>query len=368
MFRFRFRFIDKVLLITVVTVSGVICCVSSQPKNSSTDVSTSNSYYTETEPKAPKKDIYYLNQGNEYILDGLFREAIDSYKKALSINSSNHLARRNMGIAQLKSKLYSKAQKNLQSIEKYYDSDFDTHYFLGEANRACSNYSQAIFQYQKALSIRPNDPRVLKSLSWSYYNIKYYSEALNTAKTLYRLTPKDSQVIIILSRIFLKTSKPDMALKLIEKAKSTTSEENIPFYLSVEGDIYSSMKLYPLAIKTYKKALATQPLLPGALLGIGECMLLTGQDRIKAINYIERSLRIRPDTTEAYYILGKAYSTIDKDKSKKYYSKFKQKAAKDPEFIAKLSDLEEEGIIHSNGTNKSKHTNTKKHQKHIEID
>ncbi len=334
-----------------------LSCTSLQPQS---NLASSNyePYYEQPETRTKKKDIYYLNQGNEYILDGLFREAIESYKKALSINKANHHARRNLGIAQLKSKLYQKAQKNLASIEPYFDSDFDTHYFLGEAYRANDNYSQAIFQYQKALTIKPDDPKTLKSLSWSYYNIKYYSEALNTAKKLYRLTPKDSQVIIILSRIFLKTNRQDLALALIKRAKSQASQENIPFYLSVEGDIYSSLKKYNLAINTYKKALSDQPLLPGALLGIGECMLITGQDKLKAISYIERSLRIRPETSEAYYLLGKAYASIDKNKSKRYFNKFKQLASKDPEFIAKISDLEEDGLISvKERPQKNKHKN-----------
>ena len=335
------NFIISIFLI----VSYVFLSCSTVSKKTTLSSSDDEPYYTEPETQAKKKDIYYLNQGNEYILDGLFREAIESYKKALSINQNNHHAQRNLGIAQLKSKLYKKALKNLSHIEPYFDSDFDTHYFLGEAYRANDNYSKAIFQYQKALTIKPNDPKTLKSLSWSYYNIKYYSEALNTAKTLYRLTPKDSQVIIILSRIFLKTNRQDLALSLIKKAKSQASEESLPFYLSVEGDIYSSLKKYNLAINTYKKALSAQPLLPGALLGIGECMLITGQDKLKAIGYIERSLRIRPGTAEAYYLLGKAYANIDKVRSKKYFNSFKLKASKDPEFIAKISDLEEEGLI-----------------------
>ena len=322
-----------------------------------------------TTPQAQKsKDVIFMERANEYALDGLFREAEEYYKKALSVNPDNQTVKRNLGIVELKSKQYQKSMKTLSEVEKYFSEDFDTHYYLGEAYRANNRYADAIFQYRKALSIKPDSPKVLKSLSWSYYNIKYYAEALKIAKKLVKLAPKDSQASIILSRIYLKTNKLDLALKVIQKVKKKATEETLPFYLSVEGDIYSEMKKYNVAIETYRQALMKQPLLPGALLGIGQSMLITGQDKSKAIDYIERALRIRPTLTEGYYILGKAYTDIDPQKSQANYKKFKHLASKDPEFLEKVSDIvalstnKEEGVKTSSATKYD--TNTHKNKNH----
>lgn len=43
-----------------------------------------------------------LLQGNQYARDSLFREALESYKKALKEEPNNPVIRRNMGIVQVK--------------------------------------------------------------------------------------------------------------------------------------------------------------------------------------------------------------------------------------------------------------------------
>ena len=59
----------------------------------------------------------------------------------------------------------------------------------------------------------------------------------------------------------------------------------------------------------------------------------------KAITYMERAVRIRPKLTEALYLLGKAYEKKDTQKSLRYYAHFRKQAAKDPEFMAQLSEV-----------------------------
>src|SRR5690606_7954182 len=145
--------------------------------------------------------------------------------------------------------------------------------------------------------IKEDHPKALKPLAWSYFKIRYYSEALITSRKMARLAPDDDQVWIILTRTLLKMKRAREALQILAQAKRNAERSSKPYYNSVEGDILYELGKVKEAKESYKAALKDQPLLAGALLGLGRCMLETNS-RKKAITYLERAVRIRPRLTE----------------------------------------------------------------------
>ena len=279
-----------------------------------------------------------VQTGNQYAKDGLLREAVESYKKALSEQPANPVAHRNLGMVLVKTGDYKAAVKHLEKAMGHYESDFDANYYLGEAYRGLDKYSEAIFRYQRALKINESDPRALKPLAWSYYKIRYYSEALTTARELQKVAANDDQTAIIVARTLLKLKRSREALATIRSARKTIAKESRPFYASVEGDILLELGDVSGAETAYRDALKEQPLLAGALLGLGRISLNAGRSK-QAITYMERAVRIRPKLTEAHYYLGKAFEGIDRNKSLKYYQYFRRQAVADPEFIARISEV-----------------------------
>ncbi len=282
----------------------------------------------------------FVNLGNQYAKDGLLREAAESYKKALAQKPTNAVAQRNLGMVLVKVGDYPAAAKHLEKSMARYEKDFDANYYLGEAYRAQDKYAEAIFRYKKALKIKENDPRAMKPLAWSYFKIRYYSESLQLGRDLQKLSPNDDQVGIIVARTLLKLKRGNEALVVLNAARKTIAKSSRPFYASVEGDIYYDLDKREDAIKAYREALKDQPLLAGALLGLGRCMYDEGKTK-QAITYMERAVRIRPRLTEAHYLLGKAYEGSDKEKSLRYYQFFRKQASADPEFIGFLPDVKQ---------------------------
>jgi tetratricopeptide (TPR) repeat protein len=280
----------------------------------------------------------YIAEGNQYAKDGLWREASESYKKALVVNSNNYTASRNLGMVMVKIGDYKNAIKYLEKSLTRYESDYDANFYLGEAYRAIDNYAEAIFRYKRALQIKPNQVKAQKPLAWSYFKIRYYSEALIISKTLLKSSPNDDQIAIIVARTLLKLKRPKEALAIVKNAKQNVNRGSKPFFASVEGDIYYELKNNEQAIRSYKLALKDQPLLAGALLGLGKVMLEQGNQK-QAISYMERAIRIRPRLTEGHYFLGRAYETTDPQKSLRYYQIFRKQASADPEFISLLGEV-----------------------------
>ncbi len=285
-----------------------------------------------------KKQTDYVEIGNQYARDGLLREAGDSYRKALSTSPNDSTARRNLGIIQVKSGDYKNAVRNLERSMTVYEDNHDANFYLAEAYRAQDKYAEAIFRYQRAHKLKPNDPKTLKALSWSYFKIRYYSEALSTARLLQKASPDDGQATIILARTLLKAGDAKQALSTIRSSRGNIPKHAAPYYASVEGDILFAMNRYAEAANAYQTALKEQPLLPGALLGMGR-YFMHNKNTDKAITYMERAIRIRPRLTEALYLLGKAYENKNQQKSLRYYAHFRKQAAKDPEFVSQLNEV-----------------------------
>jgi len=283
------------------------------------------------------KNHNLVKLGNEYAKDGLLREAVETYRKAINMDPNDRVARRNLGIVLVKAGSYEDASAQFEKVIGSFENDYEVNFYLAEAYRANKKYAEAIYRYKKALTIKPNNTKAQKALAWSYFKIRYYSQALDLAVKLKKAEPKDPQVAIILSRTLLKLNKKTAALKILNRSKSYAKEESLPYFQSVEGDILLAMGKCSTAIGVYREALKVQPLLAGALLGLGQCHLEVGQVS-QAITYMERAVRIKPDLIDALYLLGKAYENTSPQKSMKFYKKFRQQASKDPEFLDQVSE------------------------------
>ena len=285
-------------------------------------------------------DQPHLHQGNQYARDGLYREAIDEYQKALQNPLKVNAARRNMGMVYVKMGEFAKAEVELKKAIDFYQNNFECNFYLGEALRAQDKFADAIYHYQKADRIRRNDVKNLKSLAWAYFKIRYYSEALAVIRRVVKVRPKDEQGNIILSRTLLKLNKPGKALAVIRRAQKNADKQLTAYFQSVEGDILFEMGNAKRAEVAYKAALKVKPLLAGALLGLGRCQLQDGKTQ-DAIKNMERAARIKPEMAQTQYFLAKAYEGIDKKKSVAHYKKFGRLAAADPEFLTKVTEVKQ---------------------------
>lgn len=291
----------------------------------------------------------FLQTGNQLARDGLYHEAADNYRKELKTSPNSAQAHRNLGIVSIKLTDYDTAIQHLEIAVPSYSDNFDTNYYLGEAFRAKNRFDDAIFRYKKALEKRPEEPRALKALAWSYFKIRYYSQAIVTGKRLIKAHPEDPQAHIIQARTLIKLKRADAALVSTRNAVKVAQKRWVPYIRSVQGDAYFALKNYRKAQKSYRTALKGQPLLAGALLGMGRCLAKSG-DLKEAATFMKRALKVRPRLTEGYFALAQVYEKLDPKRAVDYYRFFGKKAATDPEFLGILEDIEKRiGIITARG-------------------
>ncbi|MBP9708309.1 MAG: tetratricopeptide repeat protein [Oligoflexales bacterium] len=283
-------------------------------------------------------DSTYLAQGNQYAKDGLYKEAAESYRQALREQPKNMTIFRNLGMVLVKLGDFKKAVQSLEMATRSFGDDFDTNFYLAEAYRARDKYAEAIFRYKHALKVSPKSLKALKSLAWSYYQIRYYSEALNTARVAQKQAPNDIQSNVILARVYLSLGRHGDAQSVISNARTHATKESVVYIDGVEGDLYLEKNNCKKAVGFYQSALKAQPLLPSALLGLGTCMYQEKKYDL-AINMLERASRLRPQMKETYLILGKTYEAKKDKKYLQYYKKFIAVAGNDPQHLSEATLL-----------------------------
>jgi len=268
---------------------------------------------------------------------GLIREAIEKYSAVLKKNDRNMWAHRNIGIVYLRAKEYQSSVEHLEKSLIRFENDFEVNFSLAEAYRSLDKHAEAIFRYQRANVVRSNNVEVLKGLAWSYYKIRYLKDAVTTIQQAKKISKDDPQILVMESRILVRSNRISDAASVIRKAKSIADDSMLPYIQSVEGDVIAAGGDCSGATKIYRDALKRQPLLAGALLGLGKC-LIDSDNPTMAVEYLERAVRIRPALAEAHFYMGKALQKTAPAKATASYKKFVSIMSDDPEWRDAVSE------------------------------
>ncbi|MEI8027262.1 MAG: tetratricopeptide repeat protein [Pseudomonadota bacterium] len=239
--------------------------------------------------------------GNEYARDGLYREALSSYRTAQKQEPDNPAIVRNIGIVELKLGLYEKAVISLTKSLSYFTNNFETNYYLAEALRGKNDLDNAIFRYQRALEINPKDLQAKKGLAWCLMTI----DRLDLAKSLLagKGLEKDPQAIILSARILVKQGRAVDALSLLQSIEGKTSAFVAPYLASAIGDVQLALKNPKESLKQHLLALKTVPLMFSALLGAANAHLELKQiDRSKIL--AEQASRVQPNNPAPWRTLA----------------------------------------------------------------
>lgn len=239
--------------------------------------------------------------GNEYARDGLYREALSSYRTAQKQEPDNPAIVRNIGIVELKLGLFDKSVISLTKSLSYFTNNFETNYYLAEALRGKNDLDNAIFRYQRALEINPKDIQAKKGLAWCLMTI----DRLDLAKSLLagKGLEKDPQAIILSARILVKQGRAADALSLLQSLEGKTSAFVAPYLASAIGDVQLALKNPKESLKQHLLALKTVPLMFSALLGAANAQLELKQiDRSKIL--AEQASRVQPNNPEPWRTLA----------------------------------------------------------------
>lgn len=216
---------------------------------------------------------FYLGEGQR--LNGDYNDAVDSYNKAISVNSS--FAPAYLGRALAHADINPQANV-LNELQKAIDLD--------------SNYLDAYY-WHAFFSLQANDAiSVQKDL-----------------KSIERLAPQSLSFYVIRSMLYLLQGKPDQALQDAQSAHETDVTSLMGYY--VLGKAYYAQQNYDQAALFLYTYQLFNPNDSDTLVLYGISVYQVGEDYAGALNAFDRAINQNDKLAEAYHYRGLSYLALD---------------------------------------------------------
>lgn len=140
------------------------------------------------------------------------REYLDAL---LARNPNNNGAKKLLASIFVDAKDYARAQSLLESLQRALPDDPQVMYLLGTVNLAQRRYSQASELLEKAAA-RTGAPEINRSLGFSQLNMGNMEKGQGSLERAFAANPADAQTGMALATLYMRSGKPDKALKVAE--------------------------------------------------------------------------------------------------------------------------------------------------------
>ena len=258
---------------------------------------------------------------------GMLDEAIDAYKKTISLKPDYAVGYNNMGIVLKDQGKFDEAidvYKKSISIKPDYA---EAYYNMGVSLEKLGKLDEAIGAYKKSISLKPNNPKAYFNIGVVLKNQNNVKEAVEAYKNVILLKPDHAEAIINLANIFYQNGKFDVAVRGFEKVISL-----VPDYAEAYNNMGLALKDQGKtieALEALKKAISLKPNFVEAYNNMGNAFVV--QNKLeKAIELFKKAISLKPDYTEAYNNMGLALHF--QDKSEEAIVAYKKSISLDPDY------------------------------------
>jgi len=174
--------------------------------------------HLQNEPTKPntREDAYRANNIGVALLEQFkYKEAADSFRRALQLEPGLTLARINLGIALFNLPDLPGAQKELQAASVADPTAPQPQYVLGLLAKTHNRPEEAIAAFQKVLRVDPNDVGANVNLGQLYAQQRKYPEAIAALRIAVAAEPYNATALYNLGTALLRSGQRDEGQKLI---------------------------------------------------------------------------------------------------------------------------------------------------------
>ncbi len=242
--------------------------------------------------------LAYRGKGIAYFKLFQYKEAIEQFDKALSLNELSNLDEDILyykGSAEEKSGLYEDAIKTYTVLIENSPSDDTAYNSRGYAYGKLHEFDKGLADYDKAISLKKNN--------YNHYLGKYFllteadkkEEAHAILKEAASIKGETEEDKFNLAKVHYYMEEYDLAINEFSKAFEGGFEESY-YYL---GNIYEKREDYKEAVVNYQKYIEAEDISKTALVynQIGACLLKLGRYS-EALTYIQTGLEYRDKNLE----------------------------------------------------------------------
>jgi len=253
----------------------------------------------------PDSEEAHIALGRLYEGDRKITPAIAAYESAVRINSGNVLALKSL-VSLYKKKRYK--SKLITTYERLAAADAEgagEYYFqAGMIAEKKNDPAKAMSFYRKVLAVNRVNIDARQRLIKIYEKDKQWNRVAGNTKVLLENDPKNPDLYLYLSDVYLKMNNIKAALSHAEKAEKLKSGSS-SIYLQL-ALLYEKAKKDDKAIEYYKKAVKRDRKNAAAFNNLGLLLERNGKRR-EAVTYYEKAVGLKPKDTGYYTNLADAY-------------------------------------------------------------
>jgi tetratricopeptide (TPR) repeat protein len=182
----------------------------------------------------------YCDLAVEAMKNRLFERAVQEWKKALSLDSSNSWAHNNFGVALMETGQVDTAIDHYRKSVKMNPVYWEAYNNLGEALSQKGNFKEAVQQFQKAIQLNPKFTVARANLGAAMVQTGLLDEAIFHLKRAIEEDPDQPDARRNLGHLFAEKGKfQDASIQLGEAVRLTDGKD--PFALFLLGCVYDEL-------------------------------------------------------------------------------------------------------------------------------
>ena len=280
------------------------------------------------------------NQGVVFAKQGHETRALDTYRRALSVNPNHEAVLFNLGgmlyarneLDEAKSllekllridpeyddarKLYGSvllgqgqvddAMTQLRQVVQRKPEDAKTYYTLGTALNSQGKINEAIEQFRRAIELEPDLVRAHNNMAGALQSQGKYQEAIQHYQQILRVQPDDAKALYNMAGAWNLVGKIDEAIESYRRAI-----EAEPDYAKAHhqlGVMLCRQGKFQLAIHHLGQAIAADPDVASMYYQFGVCQAIAGSPA-KARQPFRQAIALEPNWPEPYYGLARILAT-----------------------------------------------------------
>ena len=259
---------------------------------------------------------------------GMLDEAIDAYKKSVSLNPDFAEAYSNMGVA-LKNQ--DKLDESIEAFKKSIllkPNDADSYYNMGITLNHQGKVDETISAYKKAISLNPDFAKAYNNLGLVLQVKGMSDEAIEACKKAISLNPHHAEAYNSLGIALQDKGKSEEALEAYKKAISL--KPDYTEVLSNIGNILKDQVRLEEAFESYNKALLLKPNDADIYYNLANILHDLGRLDEAEFNF-RQAMLFRPDFAEAHHNLS--FTLLNNGKLKEGLDQLEWRW-KNPEFLS----------------------------------
>jgi tetratricopeptide (TPR) repeat protein len=252
----------------------------------------------------PDDAMAHYNLGHAYGNLGMNKEGIEACKQAIRINPALSEAHYNLGLAYVKSGMNKEGLEAFKQAISIDPDDAMAHSNLGVAYGNLGMNKEGIMSYKQAISIDPDYAKAHSNLGAAYGNLGMYKEAIVAFKQAISIDPDDAMAHYNLGYAYGNLGMNKEGIEACKQAIRIDSDYAEAHYIL--GCAYGELGRYEEAIEACKQAIRIDSDYAEAHSGLGLTYGKSGMYK-EAIDMFKQAIRINPNDAETHSNLGVAY-------------------------------------------------------------